>query len=454
MSARTAPPVPGAPAPLRLPAQQRFRLTNGLPVVLVERHDLPVVDVRLVVRTGAAADSPDVGGRMTLTADMLDEGTRGRAALDIADELEYLGAELRISASWDATTLALHVLAPRLEAALELLADVLLRPTFPAGELERKRRERLARLVQLQDEPEFLASNAFAGVLYGADHPYGVSTLGTARSVAALERARLVEAYDRYYHPDNAFMVVAGAAAPATLRVALESHFGGWSGGGGGQPVLPAPTGGGGGLRLVPRPGAAQSEIRVGQVALARDTPDYFPLLVMNTVLGGSFTSRLNMNLRQEKGFTYGAGSTFDFRRGPGPFVASAAVDTGVTAEAVGEFLRELRRMRDEVVPEAELQRAKHYIVYGMPRRFETTGDVVYRLADAELHGLGPDYYDRYVDEVLAVDAQDVQRVARRHLDPARWAVVVAGDPRAVGPALSALDEGPVVVLHNGKDPS
>jgi len=444
---RETPPVPGAAPELTLPEAQRFTLGNGLDVILVERHELPVVDARLVVRTGAAADSPALAGRMTLLADMLDEGTTSRSALEIADALDFLGAELSTSAGWDASVLDLHVLRPRLEPALEIMADVLLRPAFPEDELSRKRDERLARLIQQLDEPSFLASNAFAAVLYGPDHPFGVSTLGTRSTVPALGADVLRAAYDDFYRPNNAFLVVVGDVRVAELQPMLEDAFGEWRPGSVPDVDVPAaPDGGRTAVYIVDKPGAAQSEIRIGHVGVARDTPDYFPLLVMNTVLGGSFTSRLNMNLRQTHGWTYGAGSSFDQRRAPGPFVASAAVHTGVTDSAVVEFVREMRRIRDEPVPDAELERARNYVAYGLARRFETTSDVALRLAEAELYGLGSDFYDRYVASVRAVDADDVARVAREHLRPDRWAIVIAGDRAEIEADLRALGLGDIVV--------
>lgn len=449
MSGVGAPPLPRAPAALRLPERQRIELDNGVPVVLVERHELPIVDLRLVVRTGAAADAPELAGRMTLLADMLDEGTEARSALEISDTLEYLGAELRLGATWDASTVALHVLRPRLEAALDVVADVVRRPAFPEDDLSRKREERLAHLIQQKDEPDVVATQAFTRLLYGDAHPYGAPALGTEHTVRRLTREAMLEAYARHYRPGNTFLVVAGDVNADELRALLAGRLGDWAGAAERVDELPEPANNGGGsIRVLDRPGAAQSEIRVGQVGVARTTPDYFALLVMNTVLGGSFTSRLNMNLRQDKGYTYGAGCGFHFRRAAGPFIASAAVDTAVTADAVREFLREMHRIRDEPVPDDELERAKNYIAWGLPRRFERAADIAYRLADVELHGLGDDYYDTYVSRVRAVKAEHVERVARRYLQPERWAVVIAGDRERTEPGLRALGAGEFSIVE------
>lgn len=444
---QATPPLPGSAPELSLPDPVRRTLSNGLEVILVEQHELPVVDLRLVLRAGAATDAPVEAGRSTLLADMLDEGTTTRTSLQIAEELEYLGAELATDAGWDASYANLHVLERRLDAALELMADVVLHPTFSDEELERKRAERLATLIQQRDEARFLASNAFNSVLYGSAHPYGISTLGTSRSIAALAREDLLRTYRRYWRPRNAFMVVAGAITMDELEPMLERHFGEWEDAPVSVALLPQPQPPSStGIYIVDKPGAAQSEIRVGQVGVARDTPDYFPLLVMNTMLGGSFTSRLNMNLREDKGYTYGARSGFDHRLAAGPFTASAAVHTAVTDSAVLEFVREMRRIRDERVPAAELERARNYIAYGLARRFETTNDIAGNLADAELYRLGDDYFDRYVARVRAVTADDVQRVANRYLDPSRWAIVIAGDRSAIEDKLRGLGLGDIVL--------
>jgi len=442
---RTVPPSLGAPPTLELPPIHRHRLSNGLAVLIVEQRDLPVVDLQLVVRAGAAADSPAQAGRASLTAELLDEGTANHDALGLAEAIDYLGAELETAASWDASFVSLHVLTPRLAPALQLLAEVVLTPTFPEAEVERVRDERLAYLLQQQDEPRALASRAFAGVVYGAEHPYGAPVLGTRESVARLDRDALVEFYRTYYRPNNAFLVAVGDVDAATLLPLLEQAFAGWT------PaevpairVPPPPPAGATAIHLVDRPGSAQSEIRVGLAGPPRATPDYFPLVVMNTVLGGSFTSRLNMALREERGYTYGAGSGFDFRQGAGPFVASSAVFTGVTDSALVVFFDEIRRIRDEPVPAEELDRAKNYVALGLPRGLETTAEVAARVAEIELYGLGDDYLTRYMDRVRAVTAEDVQRVARRYLDPDHLAVIVVGDRGEIEEALARLGIGAV----------
>lgn len=435
---RSRPPRVGPPASMTLHEPVRFTLANGLPVVLVERHELPVVSLQILVMGGAT--SLGRAGLAALTADMLDEGTATRSSMEVATELERLGATFMSSAGVDAGQVELVALRHRLEPSLDLVADVVTAPAFPAGELERVRDERITHLVQQLDDPRALANNALSRTLFGPDHPYGLPLLGTRSSLRGITRADVVAHYRRHYHAGNATVLVAGDVSEAALRELLEPRFGGWHV----AEAAPAPAAealptGAPKVVLVDRPGAAQSEIRVGKVAVDRATPDYFALTALNTVLGGSFTSRLNATLREERGYTYGAGSGFAMRRSPGPFVAQAAVHTPVTDDAVAVFLEEIRRMRDEPVPTDELERAKRYAALRLPQRFETVGDLTARLCEAVVYDLPGDYWSTWVERLLAVDPADVQRAAREHLDPRGTAVVVAGDRAAVEGPLRAL---------------
>lgn len=443
---RTRMPAAGDPLPVQLPPVERATLSNGLRVLVVEKRELPVVDVALITRAGAVADMPAVAGRAALAAELLDEGTTTRSALDIAEQADRLGAALYTRASWDETDAGLHVLAPRLGLALELLIDVALRPAFAEAEVERKRRERLAAIVQEQDEPRVVATHAFTHALYGERHPYGAPLGGDAASVGGLDRDALAAFHRERQRPRNAFLVVVGDVRTAEIVAGMERAFAGWI-----DEAVPAdepppaparePTS----IRIVDRPGAPQSELRIGHTGAPRATPDYFPLQVLNTILGGAFTSRLNTRLRQEKGFTYGASSGFALRRHGGPFAASSAVFTGATAEAVAIVLEELRRITEERVSDSELERAQQYLALGLPRRFETTGDVARHVAEQELFGLGDDFYSEYVARIRAVTADDVLSAAQRHIDATAATVVIAGDRAAIEGDLQALDLGPVM---------
>lgn len=450
INVRTVAPTLGPPPELRLPPRQRFRLRNGLEVILVEQRELPVVDARFFARGGAAAHGADEAGLAWLTAELLDQGTRTRSATQIADAAELLGASLQTRASWDAIAAGLHVLTARVEPALALLADVITAPTFPAAELERKREERLAAILQELDDPRALASLNFTAAVYGAEHPYGVPVAGTRTSMESLTRDDVSDFCRRTMSPAHSFLVLAGDIEADNVLVLLERLFGGWDNAAGAAPAtLPAPRQEKG-VHIVDRPGAPQSELRIGVPGPPRSTPDHFPLLVANTVLGGSFTSRLNIRLREEKAYTYGAGSSFAFRAAGGPFVASTAVATGDTADAVATVFAEIQRLSREPVPAAELERAQNYLVLGLPRTFETTADIAEHVAEVALHGLGDDYYDRYAARVRAVTAEQVQRVAVQWLRAGELTTVIAGDAAAIRSDLDGLGTGDVHVRKPG----
>ena len=444
---RNVVPPLGPPPTVTLPPATRHTLSNGLEVIVVRQPELPVVDVELVVRAGAATDPVGKAGRAELTADLLDEGTATRDALALSEAFDQLGASLSTGAGWDASRVRLHVLSGRLAPALELFGDIVRNSAFAQTEFDRKRSETLTAILQEQDEPASLARDAFAELVYGAAHPYGLPLMGTRSTVEGLTRADVLDYYRTWYRPNNAFMVVVGDVRAESLVPMLERALGAWRRADVPATSLPgAPAAVPTAIHIVDKPGAAQSEIRIGQVGVARSTMDYFPLLVMNTVLGGSFTSRLNTRLREERGYTYGAGSIFDMRASAGPFSARAGVFTDVTDSALVVFMREIWQLRDEPVGADELSRAKNNLALGFPGRFETAGETAALLADAALYGLPPEFFTSYVERVLAVTASDVQRVAREYLDPDRLVIVVAGDREKIEARLAPLGLGPVNV--------
>ena len=439
------------PAPsVSLPPVTRRELANGLTVLVVEQHELPVADFALVVRTGAEADPAGRSGAATLMADLLTEGTTTRTALQIADQAAYLGVRLEASSGWDATTVSLHAPTAQLDSALALFADVALRPSFPAAELERLRKDRLTALLQLRDRAPAIADRAFASTVFGAGHAYGRPPGGTEASTRAITRADLERLYRGYVRPNNATLVVVGDVRPDDVAARVQRLFGGWARGAVTPPPYgAAPAAGATTVYLVDKPGAAQSSFRIGAVGVARTTEDYFPLLVMNTILGGSFTSRLNQNLRETRGYTYGAQSGFSMRRTPGPFLARAEVVTAKTDSALVEFMKELRAIRD-TVPAAELAKAKQYLQLQLPGDFETTGDIAGQVVPLVTYGLPLDFYDGYVQRIAQVTQADVRRVAQRYVNPANLAVVIVGDRKTIEPGLRALNLGPIAVREVG----
>lgn len=442
---RSRPPALGRAPALRVPTPVTTTLPNGLEIVVVPMTEVPVVDINLVIRAGSVRDTRETTGLATFTAGMLDEGAGRRTALDIADETAFLGASLGAGASPEWATVSLHVPKRQLAAALDLMADVALHPTFPDSEVTRQRDQRRNAILQLRDQPNAQAPLAFNAIVYGGAHPYGWPAGGTEASTAALDRAGVQAFYNAYYRPSNARIIVVGDVTPAEARRLITARFGGWARGTVpplASPATPAPAGRT--FYIVDKPGAAQSVIRIGHVGVPRNTPDFYALRVMNTILGGSFTSRLNQNLRETHAYTYGANSGYAMRRLAGPFAASASVVTAKTDSSLIEFMKELRRIRDEAVPAEELDKAKAYIALGMPGEFETTQGTAQQFLDLLTNDLPLSTFANYIERINAVTVADVQRVARQYIDPDHFAIVVVGDRAAIEPGIRALNEGPI----------
>jgi zinc protease len=439
----TTPPTLGPAPSLRLPAAVRRTLSNGLQVVYVRHGSLPVVHATLLLPAGTAVDPANLPGLAAFTAQMLDEGAGGKSALELSGALDLLGATVSASAGWDATTVELHVLRDRLAQALPLMADIVARPDFPEAEITRVREERITELTSARDVPATIANNAFYSTIFGASHPYG--RLPAVESTRRFDRAAIKAFHEASYRPRGSTLILVGDVNADMLHPVLERALSAWTGSAS-QAAPPAASSAPAAnlVVVIDKPGAPQSVIRIGHPGVARSNPDYFPLIVMNTILGGSFTSRLNMNLREVHGFSYGASSSFGMRRGVGPFVAGASVTTAKTDSSVAEVLREIRRLRDEPVPAEELQKAKNNVALGLPAEFETTQGVAAQLAQVELYGLPADFYNQYVQRVMAVTAEDLQRVARQYLQPDRSVVVVVGDQGQILPGLRALNAGAV----------
>jgi len=428
---------------LVLPAVQRRKLSNGLEVLVVEHHELPVVSMNLVTKMGAAGDPAGKAGLASLTADMLDEGTATRDALQVSDQLARIGSSLLVSAGWDSTTASMRSLTRHLDRALEIYADVITNPAFPDKELQRLRAQRLAALRQQKDSPEAIAGLVFQKVLYGGNHPYGHPLAGDEASLQSLSSADARGFYETYFRPNNSALIIVGDVKPDQIVPKLEKAFAGWK-----SAHVPAVDVSAApverdrsAIYLVDRPGSVQSIIQLGQVGAPRSSPDYFPLFVMNRILGGASSARINLNLREDKGYTYGASSSFSFRRGAGPFTAAAPVQGFSTKESVAEFMKELRGIRGEMpVSPAELEGAKQSIVRGFARNFETPDQIANQLELIVTYDLPDTYFNSYVERVQAVTLEDVNRVANRYLQPDRMAVVIVGDRKSIEQGLRTLD--------------
>jgi zinc protease len=431
------------PAPhFSLPQPDTFRLANGLTVIHYYNPALPLVAARLVVRSGTDANPDDQPGLASYTAQMLEEGTAARSATQIADEVAQLGAVFASDSTADESRVSLFALKSTFAQGFDVLADVALHPAFPTAEVERQRASRVAELAQQRDEPEIVASVAAAGALYGPAHPYGYGRLGTELSNRATRREDLVDFWRRHYVPANAALVVVGDITTDALRTLAKSHLQEWPRGEAHTAEPGAPQTTPARVVIVDKAGAAQTALRVTSIGAARTTPDYPALEVMNAALGGLFSSRINNNLREQKGYSYGMFSQFRYDRTPGPFAVAGSVRTDVTGPSVAEIFKEVARMREQPMDAAELAGARNSQVLSLPDQFETNEGIGASLAQLFVYGLPDDYYQQLPARLGAVTAQQAQAAARKYLAPANMVVVAVGDRAKIGPQLDALKLG------------
>ena len=445
---RTRRPLPGDLPRVVLPPVQKTILSNGLRVWLVEQHRTPQVVVAIVIPVGGSDDPPGRSGTAALTAELLDAGTSSRDALAISESVEFIGASLSFRAGSDATFGTLLTLRRHLEAGLALFADVLVDPAFPSAEFERLRNQRLTSLIQMKDRASSVATNAFMRVLYGDDHPYGHDPSGSEASVRSLTHEAVRAFYGEHFTPRGASLIVVGDATMDDVLPLLERELGGWSAG----PrrsfsQIPPPPARPARVYLIEKPGAPQAEIRIGSPALARNSADYFAATVMNRVLGGQFSSRINLNLREKRGLTYGARSAFIFLKEPGPFMVSGAFTGARTGEAAAQLLLEIGAMHREGVTDEELEFSRKGLTGGFVLGFETPFQIAGALETIILYGLPEDYFEHYIQNLAAVTHDDIRRVARAAIDPAGMAVLAVGDAHEAGKGLESLGRGEVAVL-------
>jgi len=435
-------PILGPEPHFRFPEIAKQTLPNGLRIWTIEQPGLPVTALIALVPAGAASDPSDRPGLAALTGDMLDEGAGGRSALDLQEALGRIGASLDTEVGADATMLTLAMLSRFTGQGLALLADILTRPALAEHEFTRLRELRVNRLTQLRDVPPSLADRAFSRLLFGV-HAYAHLPMGSEPSLRAMTHDEVCAFHRRAYDPRRTTIVAVGDASHDAMFRAIADAFSGWAPGAGenGSSAVPgtvAPVVGSR-VAIVARPAAPQSELRIGQVGAERRTPDYHALLVLNALLGGQFVSRINMNLREHKGYTYGARTTFDFRRGRGPFLLQTSVQTQVTAAAVRESFNEFQAIRDTrpATPE-EVALARASLTRGFPRSFETSEQVARAVAQLALYDLPDDSFEQFVPRVDATSEDDVTRVANRYLQPSEMITVIVGDPDVVVPAMRA----------------
>jgi zinc protease len=430
------------------PAIVRHTLTNGLAVRTVEHRSVPIITFVLQVSDGSGADRSHQQGLAAVTADMLDEGTGAMSAIDVSEALAGIGAEFDVDVAPDATAFTLTTLTRFADRGAALMADILARPSLSEEDFTRVRQLRLDRLRQLRDVPPAVAERAFLRLLYG-DHPYGHLPIGSDAALRALGAEDVRSFHRAAYRPSRATLVVAGDMSHDDLRATGERAFGAWVEAAGDGPSAPGPSmvaptaSAASRLAVVPRESAAQSELRIGHLTTTRNTPDYQALLMLNAVLGGQFVSRVNLKLREEKGYTYGARTGFDWRRGISPFSLQASVHTAATADAVNDSLNELEGIRGgRPVDDREMSLARATLTRGYPRSFETAQQVARSVAQLVLYGLPDTYFEEFVPKVNAVTADEVTRVAARHLDPSRMTTLIVGDHHAIADSLKTLRLG------------
>ena len=441
---RNTVPGAGASVVVKLPMAKRFRLQNGLTVLLVENHRLPVVASTLVLRSGSAQDPTDLAGLSGFTSSMLDEGTQKRDALAIANELHGLGASLNTGSSVDGSTIGCRSLKATAGATMSILSDVALHPSFPEKDVERVRDDRVTALTQQRDSPNQTASRLMWSCLYGPTHPYGHITLGTADGLKKISRDDMVRFYQAYYTPQNAALVFVGDLSEAEARKLANDALGTWSGPPTETPVPPQGTMVSSRVVIVDKVGMPQTALRVVQLGLKRSDPDFEKMDLANTILGGLFSSRINMNLREAHGYTYGAYSQLSENRGQGPFLIGTSVRTDVTGASIDEILKEVHAMVEKPVTDDELRMAKESTVRTLPAAFQTTYNTAGTIATLYLYDLPPDYYQTLPGRISAITGQDVQAVSKKFLAPDRMVIIAVGDRSKIEPQIMKLNLGNV----------
>ncbi|CAN5170543.1 hypothetical protein BH23GEM4_BH23GEM4_16480 [soil metagenome] len=442
--AKQPPPEALPLKPVSFPQFTERTLPNGMRLIVLEKHDLPVANVNLYIQSGESADPVEKIGLAEMTADLLTKGTRTRSAQQIAETIEGVGGNLSATSGLDYTTVSATALTDQLPLLFDLVSDVALRPTFPQDELEAQRKRTLTGLQLELGQPGAIAQRRFLQEIYGPGNPYGFSSIPA--TVEAITRADLVRFHDRNFKADNALLVVSGDVTPAQVEALASNAFGAWQGGFGSDIQVPEPPASGPArVTLVHRPGSVQSNILVGNVGITPDNPDYFPLQVMNKIVGGGTDARLFLILREEKGWTYGAYSQLSRPKEVGYYAASAEVRTEVTDSALVELMNQLRRIRDEPVSAEELANAKSYLIGSFPLRIQPAGQIAGQVAQTELLGLPIEDLTEYRERIDAVTIEDVQRVARQYVRPDQAEIVVVGDAARIADGLKQV--APVAIF-------
>jgi len=450
---RTTPPKPGELSKLSLPTPTSFKLANGLTVYLIGSHNLPVVSATLVTLSGNDTNPVDKPGLAGFTADMLDEGTTNRSSAKIADDLNQIGTTLNLHSNIDDSIISINTLTKTMDPAFDIFSDIALHPTFAPKEIERIRDHRLTALAQDKDNPREVASRVISHELYGPNSPYGYEGKGTIESTKKISRDDMVNFWQSGYGPTDAALVIAGDVTTDQARAMAKKYFGDWKS----SAVAHKPPEVKNTVKrvvyIVNKEGSPQTTVRIAGIGMSRSNPDYVPAEVMSNGFGGMFSSRLNMNLREKHGYTYGAFSGFSFRRGDGPFTAGGGIRTNVTGPAVSEIFKEVEEMRTNPLSPQELKMAKDNLQLSLAGLFETSGHVANTLSGLFVYDLPLDYYSTLPAKINAVSQADVASMVSKYLKPENMVVVTVGDKKKIEPELKKLNLGPIEELDFEANP-
>lgn len=442
---RSTPPALAKAKNLQLPPIQRFTLSNGLPVALMEKHSVPLVQVNLLIQTGSFDDPAGMEGLSSIAMDLLDEGAGEYSALQLADEIEFLGAQIGTFSRAFSSEIDCSTPVSKLDEALRLMSIITLKPTFADAELERLRKLRLNGLLSNYDEPNIIAQQAFNKLLFDPSTPY--AKFANEQSIKSYSKADLELFHKTHFVTGNSTLIIVGDVTKASIIPLLEKYFSSYSTATTTKAAKPIPQQvKGRAIYIVDKPEAAQSVIRIGRIGTTRSDAEYHSIVIMNTILGGSFASKLNTNLREEHGYSYGAGSGFSFWKVPGPFTASSSVQTDVTGPALGEFFNEFKKMR-QPIQEADLNRGKNYDALGYAGDFETNSSIAAALGDLVINQLPDNYFNAYVDKSLAVTKKGVEAAAKKYIVPENMLIVIVGDRAKIEEGVKKLNLGKITIL-------
>jgi len=453
---RTKIPPPGKTPVLHVPTWTKSQLPNGATLIVSERHELPLVSFTVTFLGGANQFEPtNRRGLAAMTSQMLSEGTTSKTGDQLSDALQLLGTGINTGIGGEDGSIAFVSTTKNFEPTLAILSDMMLNSTFPADALERLRGRTLVNLTQAKDQPTVVGAQVFSKILYGDSHPYGQRA--TEASVKAITRDDVVAFQKAYFQPGRAIITVVGDVSAPQVKAAVSKALAGWTKAGDKPsfdypqpPTLKPAT-----IYLVDKPGAAQSVVNIGLPGPPRNTPDYFALQMMNTILGGQFQSRLNANIREQKGYSYGVNSGFSYGKGPGAFRAGGSIFTAKTDAALIEFMKELKGIEGErPITDEEIKTAKESLIQGLPQRFASVSAISSAITSLTLQNLPDDYYQNYAKNVSAVTKEDMLRVAKQYIDLGHLAIVIVGDRATVEEPLKATGIAPITVLDVDGNPA